>query len=312
MATTQPMTFEFSLPKTLSDARKVSWLILKMVIPLYVLTDVLIYLDWIQYLAAPFNPMMSALNLPPEAALAVAAGVFLNIYAALALAAPLNLSGYEWTILGVFLGVMHSMPVETAVMRQLGVSVTYSVALRFVMAWIAVLPLLWINPQWLNHAPGLVEFTPLFQAESLGQALWVSLQNALILALEVIALIALLMVLINYLRARPWVQKHLQNVGVGVSMVAGQLLGITYGAGVLISEARAGHMSREQIFYVASFLMVCHSVIEDGLLFALFGADYWVMMVDRLVFAFISAGFLLWLAKRRGYLQLWMHSPIKE
>ena len=36
------------------------------------------------------------------------------------------------------------------------------------------------------------------------------------------------------------------------------------------------------IFYIGTFLMICHSLIEDVLLFVLFGANYWVIIGVRL------------------------------
>ena len=78
-------------------------LILKFVVPLYVLADMLIYFDLLKYLGVVFAPFTTLLDLPAEAAVALASGVLINIYAGIAFAAPLGLSPYQWTVLAVFL-----------------------------------------------------------------------------------------------------------------------------------------------------------------------------------------------------------------
>lgn len=82
-------------------------------------------------------------------------------------------------------------------------------------------------------------------------------------------------------RAGPW-RLAVRRLGLGeasvVPLVAGLVLGIVYGAGVLIEEARAGAMSRREVFLLALFLCTCHAVIEDTLLFVVMGADpLWVL-----------------------------------
>ncbi len=88
------------------------------VIPYFLLAEILVYLELMPIIAQFFTPFTDLLNLPPEAALALASGVFLNLYAAIAFAAPLGLNVYDWTILGLFLGVLHSIPVESAIMKN--------------------------------------------------------------------------------------------------------------------------------------------------------------------------------------------------
>ena len=70
---------------------------------------------------------------------------------------------------------------------------------------------------------------------------------------------------------------------ISFSIIAGQLLGITYGAGILIREATRGGLGREDIFFIGTFLMICHSIVEDVLLFVLFGANYWIIIVCRAI-----------------------------
>ncbi len=97
---------------------KSSIVILKLVVPIYILADILFYYNLLEYITFIFEPITSFLNLPTETALAIVSGIFLNLYAAIAFAAPLGLSPKEWTILAVFLGICHALIVETAVMKN--------------------------------------------------------------------------------------------------------------------------------------------------------------------------------------------------
>ena len=75
--------------------------------------------------------------------------------------------------------------------------------------------------------------------------------------------------------------------------MAGLILGITYGAGILIHEVKSDSLNKMDIFYIATFLMICHSIIEDVLLFVIFGANGWVVIMIRLIMAFVFSYILL-------------------
>jgi len=256
-------------------------LILKYVVPFYIFADILLYFDVLKYLGVVFAPLTAPLHLPPEAAVSLAGGVLINIYAAIAFAAPLGLSPYQWTILAVFLGVCHSMLVESAIMAKLGISSLYSVLLRGVGACLIVIPVLHMPDSWFERSVQHHEMS-LSRYAHFSEMVFDSLGKALVLSLEIIALISLIIVVMDLLKSTSLMRTHLAKVNTSFSIIAGQLLGITYGAGILLREATRGNLSREDIFYIGTFLMICHSLIEDVLLFVLFGANYWVIIGVRL------------------------------
>jgi len=89
-------------------------------------------------------------------------------------------------------------------------------------------------------------------------------------------------------------------VSKGFTITVGIILGITYGAGVLIKEKQSGALSRYDIFYIGTFLMICHAIIEDTLLFVIFGADLTMVILIRTVAAIIISWLFLWIYKRRN------------
>ena len=283
---------KFDIKKTLNTSLKSSILILKLILPLYILADILLYLGWLDYISFIFEPITTVLNLPSETALALAAGILLNIYAAIAFAAPLGLSPYEWTILGVFLGVCHSMLIESAIMKKLGISYGYSFMLRVSVAFLAVIPLYFMPLDWfdnnivLNSSKRIIYDSFFLMFEN-------SIYSALILSVEVIILIVSIIFVMDLIKTSKIVQEYQKKVSTSFSIAAGLILGITYGAGILIAEAKSGALSKKDIFFIATFLMICHSIIEDTLLFVIFGANYWIMVVIRFILALVFSYLLV-------------------
>ena len=277
---------------SLKSAAASGLLILKYVVPLHILADILLYFDALKPLTFLFAPITALLDLPPEAAMALAGGVLLNIYAGIAFAAPLGLSPYQWTILAVFLGVCHSMIVECAIMAKLGISYGYSIVLRGAGACLAVLPVL-LMPVSFFGTVLQAQTVAVPQHDSFWQMLTHSCSNALVLSFEIIVLISLIIVVMDLLKTTSWLRQHLTKVHTSFSIIVGQLLGITYGAGILIREVTRGTLRREDIFFIGTFLMICHSIIEDVLLFVLFGANYWIIIGVRLTAAFLISCILV-------------------
>lgn len=281
----------FSFRHSLKNALKSASIILKLIIPIYILADVLFYYNVLGYVSFLVKPLTSVLSLPPEAALSIISGMFLNLYAAIAFAAPLGLSPKEWTILAVFLGICHALVVETVVMKKIGISKSYSIALRLfgglIVAYIATL-----LPNSLFESLDVNNNFQKEHFESIIAVLQNSLYEACILALEVITLISLLIFILDFIKSLSFVQRYSTKVNSTFSIFIGVVLGITYGAGILISEYEKNTLSKKEIFFIGTFLMICHAIIEDTLLFVIFGANWWIIVGLRVLFAFIFATIL--------------------
>jgi hypothetical protein len=74
-------------------------------------------------------------------------------------------------------------------------------------------------------------------------------------------------------------------------LIAGVIFGISYGAGVLIGESDSGRIKGNQVFLVALFLGICHSILEDTLLFAAQGANGFIILGVRIPLAMIVVYF---------------------
>lgn len=291
----------FNLKETLNSSIKSALLVLKLIIPLFILADMLLYFDVLKYISFLFEPVTSLLNLPVEAALGIAAGILFNLYAAIAFLAPLGLNAYEWTILATFLGVAHSLVVENTIMKKLGISHIYSAVLRLSIAFLSVLPITLLPKELFNGSASLATTNVALKYNSFAEMLQNSFINASYLSLKVIVLVTLIIFLMNYIKSTKIIQKYQKKANTFFSIITGLILGITYGAGILIDESKKGHLSKIDIFYIGTFLMIAHAIIEDTFLFVIFGANAWVIISIRLLMAFIFSFILIKIYKKTLY-----------
>ena len=161
------------------------------------------------------------------------------------------------------------------------------------MAFVAVIPILYMPKEFFEGSVVVSESIQKVVYSDVSELLKNSFFNATMLSLKVIVLITVIIFLMAYLKSTKMMQKYQEKVNTSFSIMAGLILGITYGAGILIHEVKSGSLSKVDIFYIATFLMICHSVIEDVLLFVIFGANGWAVIMIRLIMAFVFSYILL-------------------
>lgn len=247
----------------------VSIVIVKLIIPFFIVSEVLQYFGYIEYIAFLFEPITNLLSLPPAVAIALAAAFFLNIYAGIAVGAGLSLNPYEWTIVGTFVAICHSIPLEAAVMRKVGFSIhlhwTMRLALGFLGAWIAAT---YIPPELI--AKTSEAYVPTVYS-SFNEMLLAAIISSIVLALKVIALVTSLIIGFDLIRKIRAVDRLMDKHTYLSSLTVGGLLGITYGAGILLKDIESVDKNHKR--YLLLFLLLAHGLIEETLIFGFFGAD---------------------------------------
>lgn len=88
---------------------------------------------------------------------------------------------------------------------------------------------------------------------------------------------------------QPVMQRLNLSNRVAFPLLAGLFLGIVFGSGVIISFAKDGTLTKRDLILVLVFLGICHSIIEDTLIFAALGANWWVLISCRFVLAAFAA-----------------------
>jgi spore maturation protein SpmB len=104
-----------------ANGLKTSFLLLKVIIPVFALIKVLEHTPVIGWIAQFCDPLMRFVGLPGAAALAVVTGMFLNFYAAIGIIIALGLTAWQITIIAVILSCCHELVIESAIIKKTGI-----------------------------------------------------------------------------------------------------------------------------------------------------------------------------------------------
>jgi spore maturation protein SpmB len=283
--------------RRVKETLEIYWLLVKITVPIAIITEILSRYGVIKAIAPVFAPVMHLVGLPPELGLAWLTAMLVGIWGAVPLIFTLvpvsSLSVADVTIFSALILFAHGLPIEQKIIEKAGPGMLATTVLRvgggllyaFILhhiatatgwmsapvnpAWIPIAA----TPDWISYFRGLGE-TMLSMLVILF-ALTVGLD-----LLKVSGVLGLTMKLLSPLLRLAGIRGeagHLTAVGL--------FLGISYGGGLLIREAQTGLVSARQVFLACVFMGFAHSVIEDSLIVMSIGANAWGVLVDRVIFA---------------------------
>ena len=302
----------FSIIRDLfKDAFSASVELFKVMIPIIIGVKILQELGLIVYLAWPLEPIMNLIGLPAEMGLVWATALINNIYTGIIVLASLigdhPLTGAQATVLAILMLVGHGLPVECAIARKSGARFLFQCFMRLVGAFAFA---------WVLHviydATGTLQgpATMLFQPEAAADpslADWALGQGRNLLSIFVIILALLaVMRLLQAIRVIDLMNRLLRPVldliGIGPKAsaitVIGLTMGLSYGGGLIINEAKSGTVGREDIFYSLTLMGLCHSLIEDTLLLMLIGGHLSGILWARLIFSLLVMAGIVQIVRR--------------
>ncbi len=289
----------------------ISYDLFKLMIPVIILVKMIQELGGIEYISAALGPVMDLVGLPASMGLVWATTMIVNMYGGMIIFVTMpqaeTLSVAQVTVLGTMMLMAHSLPIEGRISQKAGIGFLYTLALRIGGALVLgfILHQIYSSGNYLSQT---------------NQALWKpapvlddSLQAwgiaQLVTLFQVFVIIAILVV---FLRVLKWsgieklfaraLQPVLRLLGLGKRTtsitIIGMTLGLTYGGGLLINEAKKGDISKRDIFGSMSLLAVCHSLIEDTLLIVLIGGDLTGILYARMLFAVVLIAIIMRLLPR--------------
>ncbi len=132
----------------LLDGLKTTGKLVKFVLPLYIAVDLLKGTAVVEVVGGWFAPMMKLFGLPGEAAFAFIAAWLLNLYAAIAIMAPLELTPWQVTQCGLMMGIAHNLLVEGAVLGSTGARGGLLTGCRLLIALVTGLVLHGLHLLW--------------------------------------------------------------------------------------------------------------------------------------------------------------------
>lgn len=113
---------------------KQCWMLIKIIVPVFVAITFIKHTPVMEMLARAFRPMMGIFNLPGEAAVPWITGMFLDEYASIAAIKAVGLAGADITILTIMSVMAHSLFIESAIIKKLGLSMLFFIGYRLLLA----------------------------------------------------------------------------------------------------------------------------------------------------------------------------------
>lgn len=296
--------------ETFTQALPVGLSLMKVMIPVIVAMKLLKEFGLIAHLAGPLAPVMESVGLPAGMGLVWATGMLNTVYGAMAvfvsLAPQAHLSVAQVTVLSAMLLIAHGLPVELKVARMCGPGLAAQGAIRVGAAYLCGLCMhLTFSGLGLLQGPSAVFWTP--RAEPATHLAW-ALGEARNIA-SILLIIFVLMLTMKFLDALGatrllgrMLRPVLTRVGIGPSAsavtVVGLTLGLSYGSGLIISEAKRGAIDRRDIFHSLTLMGLAHALIEDTMLVMMLGADFNGVFWGRLLFSLAFMAVLVRVVRR--------------
>ncbi|OIQ22237.1 hypothetical protein [uncultured Vibrio sp.] len=293
----------------IKDIFNVTTTLFRIMIPIIIVIKIVEELGGIVILSEWLSPLMEMIGLPKELGLVWATTILTNIYAGLIVLinSDVSLTVAQASVLGSMMLLAHSLPIEGAIAKKAGVSwlATLSVRLGGSLALAWILNATYQFGDLLNYPA-----TVLWQPETNLDTSYLSwgldqIKNFGVIFLVISALLFLLKVLkllgIEKLMAvllRPFLRLLGISRDATNLTIIGITLGLSFGGGLLINEAKRGHISARDVFTAIMLLNLLHSLIEDTLLIMLIGADFYTIFWGRLVFSVLVIGLLSQAIKR--------------
>lgn len=286
------------LKRGLLAGLKTTWTLSKVIFPITLIVVILQYTPVLPWIIQIISPFMELIGLRGEAAIPLVLGNGLNLYAAIAGILSLELTVKEVFILATMLSFSHNIFIETGVALRVGVKLWIVLVVRF---GLAILSAITINLVW--HGGGEVAKYGIATAthhipNGWGEIILLGLQKATFGILQLAIIVIPLMIIIQYLKEKGYLQKFSKAIGpfmkviglkpnASLTLVAGLILGLAIGAGVMIQAVKEDGVSKKDATIAFIFLVACHAVIEDTLIFIPLGIPILPLFSIRITTAFI-------------------------
>lgn len=277
---------------------KTTWTLSKVIFPITLIVVILQYTPVLPWIIDMITPFMGLIGLRGEAAIPLVLGNALNLYAGIAGILSLELTVKEVFILATMLSFSHNIFIETGVALRVGVKLWVVLVVRF---GLAILSAVVINLVWKGGGD-VAKYGALQVSQQVpdgwGEIILLGLQKATFGVIQLALIVIPLMIIIQFLKDRNYLKRFSEKLApftkvIGVqpnaslTLVAGLTIGLAYGAGVMIQAVQEDGVSKKDATLVFIFLVACHAVVEDTLIFIPLGIPVWPLLLIRSITAFV-------------------------
>jgi Fe2+ transport system protein B len=275
---------------------------LKILVPISLLTSLLAWSGWINRLDLILEPVMGVIGLPPVAALPLIAGLLTGPYGAIAAMAPLPLTVDQMTLLAIFLLISHNLIQEGFIQSKSGLPFLKATLFRLV----ASITMVMVVSCFIDHetvtnaltvAPVIIQ-VPFFSMLKT----WIA--ATLVLSGKILVIIMTLMITLEIMKNYNLIDHIVRMLApvlkvlglgkqTGFMWLTAATFGLTYGAAVIVEEAKEGNLSKDELERLHLSMGINHSMIEDPALFLSLGLSIFWMCVPRVAAAIIAVQLLI-------------------
>jgi len=276
------------------------WMI-KILVPISLLTAVLAWSGWMEKGQFIIQPVMDWLSLPAVAALPLMIGMLTGIYGGIAAMVVLPLTTEQMTLVAIFLLMAHNLIQEGVIQGKSGINPAKATVFRLICATLTVMVVaafLDINP---SAPAGPAAAQVIRQPFSLMLWKWAVASSKL--CLKIFFIIMTILITLEVFKRIGWIEHVvrlcrpvLKGLGLsektGILWMTAALFGLAYGAAVIVEEANAGHLGKEELEALHLSIGINHSLIEDPALFLALGLSAFWLWIPRLITAVIAVRLL--------------------
>ncbi|KYG33766.1 hypothetical protein AZF04_16140 [Alkalihalobacillus trypoxylicola] len=277
-----------------------TWTLGKIIFPITILVTILGYTPILGYIATLLSPLLGVIGLPGEAAIPLVMGNLLNLFAGIGAILTLDLTVKEVFILATMLSFSHNLLIESAVAKKVGIKISVVLAVRI---GLAIFSAFMINLLWQGgEQQAQYGFFPSPEAEVVpvgwGGIIWSGVESALMGIAQLALIVIPLMIVIQIMKERQWLKvlskwmsPFTKLIGIqantSTTLASGLVIGLAYGAGVMIQAVKEDGVKKKDLYLVFIFLVACHAVVEDTVVFIPLGIPVWPLLLIRIVTAII-------------------------
>jgi hypothetical protein len=269
----------------------------KILIPISLAVALLQWSGWLYKLDFVLNPVMNLLNLPSEATFPILSGLFINIYAAIAILTVVPFSLEQMTLIAVFTLIAHSIFVETIIQHKSGINGIKIALIRVVVAIVTILLISLFLGDTSQSVAGAVNVT---EQGTILQALATWGKDTGWMLLRILCIIMGIMITLECLRWLEWdrylyrfFRPFMKVLGLSdrtvILWVTAVMFGLMYGSAVILEKSKEGGLTRSELERLHISIGVNHSMVEDPALYMALGLNGFWLIVPKLIMAITCA-----------------------
>ena len=288
--------------------------VMKILLPISLLTALLEWSGWLYRMELPFQPLMNWMGLPGTAAVPILVAVITGIYGGIAAMSALPFTREEMTLIAIFMMICHSLIQEGIIQGKSGLHPVKAGIFRIAAAAVTVwtVSLFLGSPSAFAPSPASLPEVP----QSLDSLLKAWCLSMVALSVKIFLIIVGLQILLEIFRDMGWLHPIIRCLSpvlkilglernAGIAWMTGVVFGLIYGSAIIVEEIEEGLLTKQETEKLHLFLGINHSFIEDPIVFTALGLSFFWVWVPRILAAILSVHLLhLWQRyRKRGLLE---------